>query len=130
MTQEFHTYWSLDTPILIKWFMPGPLASSQMGHPTFKIAAAVRSSKVAGREICPGGGRLPVAPLPHPIATTQEALGGGARKSSRKYMFHSAGLPAGQLLHPGGKAPNTYLTGARAIGQLAWVEDQLCPLPG
>lgn len=51
MTQEFHTYWSLDTPVLIKWFMPGPLASSQMGHPTFKIAAAAaRSSKVAGTE--------------------------------------------------------------------------------
>lgn len=43
--------------------MPGSLVSSQMGHPTFKIAPAV-SSKVAGKELCTGGGRLPVWPAP------------------------------------------------------------------
>lgn len=73
---------------------------------------------MAGK-LCPGGGRLPVTPLPLPIATTQEALvvgaGGGAARRGQEgvaevHFALSGGLPAGQLLHPRGKAPNTYLT--------------------
>lgn len=86
MTQEFHT-WSLNTTVLIKWLMPGSLVSSQMGHPTFKIAPRVRSSKVAGAELCTGGGRLPVAPLPILVATTQEALMGEGRKEEPEVHF-------------------------------------------
>lgn len=56
-----------------------------------------------------------MTPLPLPIATTQEALvvGVGRRGQEGVAEVHfalSGGLPAGQLLHPRGKAPNTYLT--------------------
>lgn len=61
-----------------------------MGHSTFKTAPAVRSSKAPGKEHCLGGGRLPVlvAPLPLPVATTQEARVVEGRKEEPE--VHSA----------------------------------------
>lgn len=113
-----------------------PPSEQPNGPSTFKIAPAVRSSKVAGKELCTGGGRLPVAPLPLPIATTQEAPMREGRKEEPEVLFalgrtscRPAAAPSRGLAGVGG-TPNIYLTKSKVVGQLAWVQNQLHLLPG